>query len=102
LAGDATEALAVIHRPHGIDLLMSDIVMSGGIDGFELADRAHTLRPGLPVRLMSGHPAGSVPKCNLSILHKPFRREELAMHIRAALGESVALRLIRPVVGHCP
>jgi hypothetical protein len=38
--------LAVIHGPRGID-------------GFELADRVHTLRPGLAVLLMSGYPAGS-------------------------------------------
>jgi len=89
-AGDANEALAVVQSRRGIDLLMSDIVMSGGIDGFELADRAQTLRPGLPVLLMSGYPAGSVPKCNLSILHKPFRREELARCIRTARATQVA------------
>ena len=88
-AGDATEALAVIHGPRGIDLLMSDIVMSGGIDGFELADRAQTLRPGLPVLLMSAYPARSVAKSDFPILHKPFRREELARYIRDALGDPV-------------
>jgi CheY-like chemotaxis protein len=90
-AGGATEALAVIHGPRGIDLLMSDIVMSGGIDGFELADRARTLRLGLPVLLMSAYPAGSVPRCDFPILHKPFRREELARCIRTALRDRVLL-----------
>jgi CheY-like chemotaxis protein len=56
-ARDATEALAWVRRRGGIDLLMGDIVMFGGIDGFELADRAHALRPGLRVPLMSGYPA---------------------------------------------
>jgi DNA-binding LytR/AlgR family response regulator len=75
------------HR--GIDLLVSDIVMSGGVNGFELARRAWALRPGLPVLLLSGLPAGSVEKCNFPILHKPYRREQLAMHIRVALGDPV-------------
>jgi two-component system cell cycle sensor histidine kinase/response regulator CckA len=88
-AGDATEALAFVHGRRGIDLLICDIVMSGGSNGFELAERAHTLRPRLPVLLMSGYPARSVPKCNFPILHKPFRREALARRIRAALTGSL-------------
>src|SRR5271169_2796693 len=64
-AEDATEALALIRSHCGIDLPVSDIVMSGGVNGFELARWARVLRPGLPVLLMSGYPAGSVGKCTL-------------------------------------
>ena len=49
------------------------------------------LRPGRPVLLMSGYPTGSVEKCNFPNLHKPYRREQLAMHIRSALRDTVAL-----------
>jgi signal transduction histidine kinase len=90
-AGDGAAALELIRSHCGIDLLVSDIVMSGGVTGFELAERARALRPGLPVLLMSGYPAGTVEKYNFPILHKPYRREHLAKHIRAALGEPVAL-----------
>jgi CheY-like chemotaxis protein len=90
-AGDAAVALELIRSHRNIDLLVSDIVMSGGVNGFELAERARALRPGLPVLLMSGYPAGSVETCNFPILHKPYRREQLAKHIRAALGEPVVL-----------
>jgi CheY-like chemotaxis protein len=90
-AGDGVAALELIRSHCGINLLVSDIVMSGGVTGLELADRARALRPGLPVLLMSGYPAGSVEKYNFPILHKPYRREHLAKHIRAALGEPVAL-----------
>jgi signal transduction histidine kinase len=90
-AGDAAEALEVIRSHCGIDLLVSDIVMSGGVNGFELARQARVLRPGLPVLLMSGYPAGSVERREFPILHKPYHREELAKHIRAALGEPVVL-----------
>ena len=61
-AGDGLEALAVIGGQCDIDLLVSDIVMSGGIDGFNLAEQARMLLPGLPVLLMSGYPAGSAEK----------------------------------------
>jgi len=90
-AGDGAAALELIRSHCGIDLLVSDIVMSGGHTGFELAERARALRPGLPVLLTSGFPAGSVETCNFPILHKPYRRGQLAKHIRAALGEPVVL-----------
>lgn len=90
-AAGATEALGAIRGQCGIDLLVSDIVMSGGISGLELARQARALRPGLPVLLMSGYPAGSVENCTFPILQKPYRRDQLALQIRAALGEPVAL-----------
>jgi hypothetical protein len=40
---------------------------------------------------MSGYPAGSVEKPEFPMLHKPYRREELARHIRAALGDPIML-----------
>jgi signal transduction histidine kinase len=88
-AADACEALTLIGRVPGVDLMVSDIVMSGGIDGFELARRARELRPALPILLMSGFPAeaGSAEACEFPILRKPYRREELARQIRAALAE---------------
>ncbi len=87
-AGDATEALALIRGHRGVDLMVSDIVMSGGIDGFELARRARVVRPCLPILLMSGYPAGGdVEASEFPILHKPYRREELARHMRAALRD---------------
>jgi CheY-like chemotaxis protein len=88
-AGDAEEALGVI-RQRGIDLLVSDIVMSGGINGIEVARRARALRPGIPVLLMSGYPPGNVEKSDFPILQKPYRREQLALRLRAALGDPVA------------
>ena len=85
------EALGVIRSQGGIDLLVSDIVMSGGVDGFELARRVRALRPGLPVLLMSGYPAANVENNDFPILQKPYRRQQLALHLRAALGDRLAL-----------
>ncbi len=85
-AADAKEALRILREAPRVDLLISDVVMSGGIDGFELARRAHAGYPDLPVLLVSGYPRGAVAGADdFPILRKPYRREELAHRIRAAL-----------------
>ena len=95
-AGDAAEALELIHTHRSIELLVSDIVMSGGIDGFELARRARVLRPGLAILLMSGYPAGGVAvACEFPVIRKPYRREELARRIRTTLGDPAVLAQLR-------
>jgi signal transduction histidine kinase len=88
-AGDAAQALALIDRAHDINLMVSDIVMSGGVDGVELARRARELRPDLPILLTSGYPAknGSAEPSDFPVLRKPYRRDALARQIRAALGD---------------
>ncbi len=84
---DGAEALSLLRDGYAVDLLVSDIVMSGGVDGFELARRARALRPDLPILLVSGYPAraGAAAECEFPILRKPYHREELARQIRAAL-----------------
>jgi signal transduction histidine kinase len=85
-AGDAAEALQLIDDDTPVDLLISDIVMSGGTNGVELAQRVRSLRPELPILLVSGYPAAGVDEAGkYPILRKPCRREELGREIRAAL-----------------
>jgi signal transduction histidine kinase/CheY-like chemotaxis protein len=64
-----------------IDLLLTDIVMPGGLNGHDLARRAAELRPGLKVLLMSGFSdvtteTTAVP-ADPRILRKPYRKDEL-------------------------
>ncbi|MDA1057266.1 MAG: ATP-binding protein [Proteobacteria bacterium] len=77
-----------------IDVLFTDIVMSGELDGLALADRARTRRPNLPIVLTSGYPGaaaeGSSILAELPMLQKPYRREELAVAIREALAAAAA------------
>ena len=91
-AGDGGQALALIDRRRDIELMVSDIVMSGGIDGVELEHRARELRPGLPVLLVSGYPAktGSAEAYEFPVLRKPYHRDALARQIRVALGNAIA------------
>ena len=79
-AGDAREAVEKIESGVAIDLLLTDIVMPGGMNGRELADRAAALRPDLKIILTSGfseYTNGSMTPPGRRILRKPYLRREL-------------------------
>ena len=87
-AADGPEAVAILKGGDRIDLLFSDIVMPRGIRGDELAHRATAMRTGLKVLLTSGYPAelsGRAASGLITLLRKPYRHDELAQAIRAAL-----------------
>ncbi len=89
-AGDGEEALAALESAPSVDLLLSDVVLPGGLSGRELARKIADRRPGLQILLMSGYAAavlereGSLGPDEV-LLYKPFRKIELARRIRAAL-----------------
>ncbi|MBU1326090.1 MAG: PAS domain S-box protein [Alphaproteobacteria bacterium] len=94
-AEGAAEALAGL--PDDIDLLFTDVVMPGGMNGRDLAIRALTLRPGLRVLFTSGYSRdallteGRLPP-GVQLLGKPYRRHELADKVREVLdAEPLAL-----------
>jgi PAS domain S-box-containing protein len=73
-----------------IDMLFSDIVMPGGVGGWELAQKAWQKKPGLKVLLTSGYQletmAGEInTNPHVSILNKPYRKTQLAQRIREIL-----------------
>ena len=55
-AENAAAALDVLAKHDDVQLLFTDVVMPGDIDGLELAARAAVLRPGLKLLLTSGFP----------------------------------------------
>jgi PAS domain S-box-containing protein len=90
-AEGAAAALAVLESEVPIDLLFTDIVMAGGIDGVELARRAVARRPTLKVLLTSGFPdrlgeRDSARRGPHSLLPKPYRVGALLGAVGAALG----------------
>ena len=93
-ARSGEEALAVLERPDSgtVDLLFSDVVMPGGINGLVLAERARVLRPGLRVLLASGYSDDLLtrgePSSAVDVLAKPYCRTDLAGRVRAALDRS--------------
>lgn len=89
-AGDAAAALAVLDRDKSIDVVLSDIIMPGGMTGADLAKKIRLTRPQLPVILTSGF-AGEMVQKHLSevspsaILRKPYGIDELARALQQAL-----------------
>ena len=74
-----------------IDLLFSDVVIPGGTNGAQLAVEARRLRPELKVLLTSGYTAAALSlehglPDNLSLVGKPYQREELAKQLRLVIG----------------
>src|SRR5260370_42204776 len=53
-ANNAAEALAIINGPERIDLLFTDVIMPGGMNGRQLAIESQTRRPGLKILDTSG------------------------------------------------
>jgi CheY-like chemotaxis protein len=73
-----------------LDLLFTDLVMPGGMNGDELARAARLARPGLKVLFTSGYSGNSLRHDERlreaeHFLSKPYRRQELAQKLRDAL-----------------
>jgi CheY-like chemotaxis protein len=75
---DAEAALKELDRDR-IDLVFTDIVMPGKIDGLGLARAIKQKRPGLPILLATGYSeAAQNARSDFSILRKPYRLHELS------------------------
>jgi CheY-like chemotaxis protein len=87
VAADAAGALHRLAGDHGYDLLFSDVVMPGGLNGIELARRAQTMRPELKVLLTSGYLGDAVQGLSheFALIEKPYERAALAAQIRGVL-----------------
>jgi CheY-like chemotaxis protein len=89
-ARDAVEALAQLRAAQRVDLLFSDIVMPGGMNGVQLATEAMRLRPEIRILLTSGYSNQAFEGAelllpNLDVLSKPYRRAELATRLQLVM-----------------
>jgi PAS domain S-box-containing protein len=89
-AEDARQALSHLTEGGEIDVLFTDIVMPGGMNGWELAERAQQIRPGLKLLFTSGYALETLVARgrihpDTAILNKPYRRPELARRLREVL-----------------
>jgi CheY-like chemotaxis protein len=69
----------------GFDVVLSDVVMPGALDGIGLARQLRRSHPGLPVVLMSGYSSALTSVRDLTVLRKPVGEEELIQALRAAV-----------------
>ena len=91
-AEDGETALGILHTDCRIDLLLTDIVLSEGLSGADLARKALELRPDLKLMYVSGYPRPhakniGAPGADAVLLRKPFRRTDLAVRVSRALSE---------------
>jgi CheY-like chemotaxis protein len=87
-AADGHAGLAKLKATPGIDVLLSDVIMPGGMNGVQLWTEAQTLGLDIKCVLMSGYndlPDGTLPD-KVTLLSKPFRKEGLAAAIHDALS----------------
>jgi PAS domain S-box-containing protein len=89
-AKDGPAALRVLEQPTAVDLLLTDVVMPGGMTGRQLSDEARRRRPDLKTLFISGYTEDSIVHQGkldpgVNFLSKPFRRRDLALKVREAL-----------------
>ncbi|WP_160000481.1 histidine kinase famiy protein [Roseomonas sp. 18066] len=91
LASQAEEALAVLDGAQGIDLLFSDLVMPGPMNGVMLAREARRRRPRLKVLLTTGYAEAATAAgrdgrpLEFEVIGKPYGRLELSRKVRLIL-----------------
>ncbi|MFC0252168.1 histidine kinase famiy protein [Massilia consociata] len=88
-AASGEAALETMDRYGSVDLLFTDIIMPGGMNGLRLAELVRERQPEVPVLLATGYidalPATKDATAAFPILTKPYRLNELAERIRQAL-----------------
>ncbi len=82
-ANDGPEALRLLESTATVDVLVTDVIMGGGMDGLELAQQVRARRPEIRIIYSSGFPTGALPNRRLPlensrVLQKPYRLTELA------------------------
>ncbi|CAN5362776.1 PAS domain-containing sensor histidine kinase [soil metagenome] len=90
---NGTDALAKFRVDPTIELLFTDIVMPGGMSGWELAELARKIRPELPVVFTSGYSLDTLVEqrktpVDAIVLSKPYEKSELAQKLRQAFNSA--------------
>jgi signal transduction histidine kinase len=90
-AANAAEALIAIDGPAEIDLLLTDMIMPGGMNGRELAEEALRRQASLKILYTSGYSDTAIIRDGqlvpgVLLLAKPYQKSDLARMIRAALA----------------
>lgn len=92
IAANGVEGLKCIEERHDIDLVLSDVIMAGGLNGPEMALKALAVRPELKVLFMSGYAPGSLRQMQedlpnaVDLVNKPFTRNDLTEKVKRALA----------------
>jgi CheY-like chemotaxis protein len=98
-AADGPEALAHVENGVAFDLLFTDVIMPGGVNGRQLADEVVRRRPQTKVLYTSGYTDNAIVHHGrldegVLLLSKPYRKNQLAHMIRVALGDTAKLPVV--------
>ena len=89
-AADPAAALTLLDRNPDVALLLTDVVMPGGLNGFDLARRARALKPELKIIFISAYSMAETVMAARSqaepVLRKPFRHEHFMSQVRQVLA----------------
>jgi len=90
-AKDGAEAIDILRSQQTVDLLFSDIVMPGDLNGYQLAEKARELRPHIKIQLTTGlaniSPVNSQQAAaSMNVLQKPYSRVNLITCINKIFG----------------
>ena len=90
-AANASDALQIVDNVATLDLLFTDVIMPGNMNGRQLVDEALKRRPGLKTLYTSGYTENAIVHhgrldSGVLLLAKPYRKSELARMIRLALA----------------
>ena len=99
----AVGAVAVVQVPGGdliavaadppVDLMLSDVLLPGGMNGVRLSRELTSRHPGIKLLFMSGYPGAELGENGVAaispskLLKKPFQTRDLAQKLRQALDE---------------
>lgn len=89
-AGDGKEAIKQLKNNPPFNLLFTDVVLPGGMNGVEIAEQAKILQPNIKILYTSGH--ADIPDIHkgkldqdVALINKPYLRAELLERVRAIL-----------------
>ncbi len=90
-APEGGQAIELLHSGQHIDLLITDVGLTGGLNGRQVADAGRQVRPGLPVLFITGYAASAAVGAGqleegMEVLTKPFTTAELERRARALLA----------------
>ena len=95
-AATAAEALALVYDGLQFDLLFTDVMLPGSMNGRQLADELRKYRPDLKVLFTSGYTDNALVHhgrldVGARLLEKPYRRADLARMLRLVLDGEVSV-----------
>jgi CheY-like chemotaxis protein len=92
-ATDGNGALALLRQTEDIALLVTDVMLSGAMNGKRVALEAEALRPGIKILYMSGYSENAIVHHGrldqgVHFIQKPFRKQDMAQKVRQVLSDN--------------